>query len=404
MSLQKLFLYFPKNIHDSTLPINLHSMAAKLILNIIDCLVGDKFTNERKSQIFSQILGTFVAKLDNLQFDIQQLVSTNQSDESSESSKKDLKFLCKTLISRLKSILLGYRSCITSTIIHPNSIFCVSGFSLQDRYLFHDLFRSCLKCFSIIAIPWDLTKHLADCKDLDLAGLTHPLPLNVLSQEDKELADLFSYSFTIVDVAIFHDVLAANMSLLVQSCRENLALLAIPQYFLAISGVSKHFCSILIHFLMENIQELGNKPFDEAQIFLRLFKLVFLSVTVYPEENESVLLPYLSEIITISLRHSLKTKHPLNYFLLLKSLFRSIGGGRYELLYKEVLPLLPLLLETLNSMLKNTTNKQLVELFVELCLTAPVRLSTLLPHLSWLMKPLLVALGSSNELVIQGLF
>ena len=106
-----------------------------------------------------------------------------------------------SLLADLRSILLGYRSCSTSSIIHPNSIFCVFGFSLQDRCLFHELFRSCLKCFSIIAIPWDLKNHLADCKDLELAGLTHPLPLNVLPQEDKELVDLFSYSFTIIEVA-----------------------------------------------------------------------------------------------------------------------------------------------------------------------------------------------------------
>lgn len=38
-------------------------------------------------------------------------------------------------------------------------------------------------------------------------------------------------------------------------------------------------------------------------------------------------------------------KEPFNYFLLLRSLFRSIGGGSYDLLYQEFLPLLPNLLQ-----------------------------------------------------------
>lgn len=38
-------------------------------------------------------------------------------------------------------------------------------------------------------------------------------------------------------------------------------------------------------------------------------------------------------------------KEPYNYFLLLRALFRSIGGGNHDLLYQEFLPLLPNLLQ-----------------------------------------------------------
>ena len=38
-------------------------------------------------------------------------------------------------------------------------------------------------------------------------------------------------------------------------------------------------------------------------------------------------------------------KEPYNYFLLLRALFRSIGGGSHDLLYQEFLPLLPDLLQ-----------------------------------------------------------
>ena len=43
------------------------------------------------------------------------------------------------------------------------------------------------------------------------------------------------------------------------------------------------------------------------------------------------------------------------------------------------------------------------DLFVELCLTVPVRLSSLLPYLPMLMDPLVSALNGSQTLVSQGL-
>lgn len=118
-------------------------------------------------------------------------------------------------------------------------------------------------------------------------------------------------------------------------------------------------------------------------------------------------------------------KEPYNYFLLLRALFRSIGGGSHDLLYQEFLPLLPNLLEgtsitrqrcysrTLTSLylflaglnrLQSGLHKQhMKDLFVELCLTVPVRLSSLLPYLPMLMDPLVSALNGSNVLISQGL-
>ena len=43
------------------------------------------------------------------------------------------------------------------------------------------------------------------------------------------------------------------------------------------------------------------------------------------------------------------------------------------------------------------------DLFVELCLTVPVRLSVLLPYLHMLMDPLVSALNGSKMLISQGL-
>ena len=132
---------------------------------------------------------------------------------------------------------------------------------------------------------------------------------------------------------------------------------------------------------------------------------------------------------------------PYNYFLLLRALFRSIGGGglghrsedsdllghlvllsfpplpsppfpplpspphpitgSHELLYQEFLPLLSSLLQGLNRLQSGIHKQYMKDLFVELCLTVPVRLSSLLPYLHMLMDPLVSALNGSQTLVSQ---
>lgn len=55
--------------------------------------------------------------------------------------------------------------------------------------------------------------------------------------------------------------------------------------------------------------------------------------------------PHLHKIVNSSMELAQSAKEPYNYFLLLRALFRSIGGGSHDLLYQEFLPLLPNLLQ-----------------------------------------------------------
>lgn len=148
---------------------------------------------------------------------------------------------------------------------------------------------------------------------------------------------------------------------------------------------------------------MGTADVKKSSILLRLFKLSFMAVTLFSQQNEQVLLPHVSKIITKSIQLSTTAEEPMNYFLLLRSLFRSIGGGRFEHLYKEILPLLEMLLDVLNNLLLTARKPAERDLFVELSLTVPARLSNLLPHLSYLMRPLVVALRAGSDLVGQGL-
>ncbi len=55
----------------------------------------------------------------------------------------------------------------------------------------------------------------------------------------------------------------------------------------------------------------------------------------------------------------------------------------------------------LNRLQSGAHRQQMRELFVELCLTVPVRLSSLLPYLPLLMDPLVCALNGTPNLVQQ---
>ena len=126
-------------------------------------------------------------------------------------------------------------------------------------------------------------------------------------------------------------------------------------------------------------------------------------MSLFTVENEKMLKPHLHTLVKRSLELALKAKEPYNYFLLLRALFRSIGGGNHDLLYQEFLPLLSILLQSLNELQTGLHKQHLKDLFVELCLTVPVRLSSLLPFLPLLMDPLVSALNGSQTLVSQGL-
>lgn len=183
---------------------------------------------------------------------------------------------------------------------------------------------------------------------------------------------------------------------------QNHELLVIPQSLLSNENVSQHFVAILFRFLSARLPDLGNSNKENTSVMLRLYKMSFMAVTIFPEKNEPVLLPHLSNLIMKSLKLASQAAEPNSYYLLLRALFRSIGGGRFEILYNEVLPLLQTLLEQLNALLKSA-DKSRKDLFAELILTVPVRLSVLLPYLSYLMRPLVHALQAGSELVSQGL-
>ena len=341
----------------------------------------------------------------------------------------------KTILHAIRAIRSSFMQSVSGSMDVDNHNFVVGGFSEDEALIFMQIFKDGFKCFDYF-----ISDHFGP--DGLMIGECVDRHASTLSKDEKDVMECFASIFNFVEPSLFQEIFSLEIPYLFDYIMTNTGMQIFPQYLLGLINMqsshapnfinySTSFASLLIKFLVDRMEMLGGENLIQSTTILKLFKLVFLAITKYPEKNEAVLRPYVGTIILKAMTFSSKSKDPLHYFLLLRSLFRSIGGGRFESLYQEVLPLLEVLLEGLNALLATAHNPQMKDLFVELCLTVPVRLSVLLPYLSFvdqasymqdsrmwhfslpihcilfyqvsLMKPLVLALQAGHDLVSQGL-
>ncbi|KAF9581361.1 hypothetical protein BGW38_001654, partial [Lunasporangiospora selenospora] len=434
--LAKTVYIYSRNLHDPSLASSIQTMCAKLLLNLVDCIV--RIPNGEGKILLIKILDTFTNKFAALNlafpgilkqaerkkngeetnneddFDYEKARSMHTASSSTESQvdhAKDGRFLFKNLVAGLKTVLINLKNLNEAT--SAKNLTETAGaktpttpdYTQEQSEIFTRLFQEGLKCFDYYTLDNVENQIVPPKQGNEKPSLEVPSTgrMGPTSKEEKETLEHFALVFTIADPAIFQEVFTSQMGFLFDQTLHNSSLQQIPQFFLANENVSQNFAGILFRFLVDRLDKLGGEDQNYSSVILRLFKLAFMAVTLFPDANETVLQPHLGNIIMNSIKYSTKAKEPINYFILLRSLFRSIGGGRFELLYNEVKPLLQVLLEGLNGLLALANKQHMRELFVELCLTVPVRLSVLLPYLNYLMNPLVLALQASPELVSQGL-
>jgi transformation/transcription domain-associated protein len=443
--IRKTIEVYTKNLHDDFPGTSFQTMSAKLLLNMAECIsklepkqdarhflimilnaIGDKFSamnrqydNAKKlSEQFTPAsiditAENYLAEKDHAPdwdeidiFNATPIKTSNPRDKSTD-PVADNKFLFKNLLHGLKNLFYQLRNTNPARLkdeaepsVFPANWNEVSfGYTAEELAILTKLFREGCRVFRYYSID----KQQNETQNLSTSELLAAQHMMTGSKDEKELLEAFATVFHHIDPATFHEIFHSEIPHLYEMCFEHSPLLHIAQFLLASEATSPSFCGMLLHFLMQKIDEVGTADIKKASILLRLFKLSFMAVTLFAAQNEQVLLPHVTKIATKAIQLSTTAEDPMNYFLLLRSLFRSIGGGRFEHLYKELLPLLEMLLEVLNNLLDAARKPSERDLFVELILTVPARLSNLLPHLSYLMRPLVVALGAGSDLVGQGL-
>ena len=436
---------YTKNLHDDYPGTSFQTMSAKLLLNMAECIaklenkedgrhflimilnaMGDKFaamnrqyhnaikmSKQYANQSMEATPEDFMAKpnqppdWDEIDiFNATPIKTWNPRDRESDPVTNN-KFLFKNLLHGLKNLFYQLRICnpqhIGSSIDPANAPAnwheVSYGYDAEEVEVFIKLLREGAYVFRY----YGLDQPPTDYQSMTASELLGNQYMVASGKEEKELLESFGTVFHHVDLATFHEVFHSEIPHLYDMMFEHPALLHIPQFLLASEATSPAFAGMLLQFLMPRIEDVGSKDIKKASILLRLFKLAFMAVTLFSVQNEQVLLPHVTKLITKSIQLSTTAEEPIHYFILLRSLFRSIGGGRFEHLYKEILPLLEMLLEVLNNLLLSARKPSDRDLYVELSLTVPARLSNLLPHLSYLMRPLVVALRAGPELVGQGL-
>ncbi|RAH67424.1 histone acetyltransferase TRA1 [Aspergillus aculeatinus CBS 121060] len=436
---------YTKNMHDDFPGTSFQTMSAKLLLNMAERIakledkrearyflimildaIGDKFASMnyqfnnavKVSKMYKETKKDlepsaekylaekeFPPDWDEIDiFSASPIKTSNPRDRGGDPVSDNI-FLFKNLINGLKTIFHQLKNCNPEHIqIDPNSVPInwseVSyGYNAEEVRVIKKLFHEGARVFKYYGVDQS-PPEVNYSSPFDFLASQYTAPM---SREEKELLESFGTVFHCIDTATFHEVFHSEIPYLHDLMFEHGALLHLPQFFLASEATSPAFSGMVLQYLMDRIHEVGTSDMTKAKILLRMFKLSFMAVTLFSVQNEQVLHPHVTKIVTKCIELSVTAEEPMNYFLLLRSLFRSIGGGRFELLYKEILPLLEMLLETFNNLLVAARKPQERDLYVELTLTVPARLSHLLPHLSYLMRPIVVALRADSDLVGQGL-
>uniref|UniRef100_A0A8D0S4C7 Transformation/transcription domain associated protein n=1 Tax=Sus scrofa TaxID=9823 RepID=A0A8D0S4C7_PIG len=444
---------FAKNIDDESLPSSIQTMSCKLLLNLVDCI---RSKSEQESgngrDVLMRMLEVFVLKFHTIaRYQLSAIFKKckpqselgaveaalpgvpaapaapgpapspapvpapappppptpappvtpapvppfeKQGEKDKEDKQTfqvtDCRSLVKTLVCGVKTITWGITSCKA-----PGEAQFIPNKQLQPKetQIYIKLVKYAMQALDIyqvqIAGNGQTYIRVANCQ-------------TVRMKEEKEVLEHFAGVFTMMNPLTFKEIFQTTVPYMVERISKNYALQIVANSFLANPTTSALFATILVEYLLDRLPEMGSNV-ELSNLYLKLFKLVFGSVSLFAAENEQMLKPHLHKIVNSSMELAQTAKEPYNYFLLLRALFRSIGGGSHDLLYQEFLPLLPNLLQGLNMLQSGLHKQHMKDLFVELCLTVPVRLSSLLPYLPMLMDPLVSALNGSQTLVSQGL-
>ncbi|KAI4179268.1 MAG: hypothetical protein L6R41_007934, partial [Letrouitia leprolyta] len=382
---------FSKNLHDNFPGTSFQTMSAKLLLNMADSIaklddkkearhflimilsaIADKFaamnrqyhnavklSKQYEDQATSTGPENHLADGDQLpdwdEIDIFSAtpIRTSNPRDRGANPVEDNKFLFKNLLGGLKGMFYQLKECnpeappMDATNAPTNWQDISYGYNAEEVEIIMKLFREGAYVFRYYSTEKPST-------DIPYSSPVEFLANHYMVQvgkEEKDLLETFATVFHSIDPAAFHEVFYSEIPRLYEMMFEHMTLLHIPQFFLASEATSPHFAGMLLQFLMNKIGEVGTADVRKSSILLRLFKLSFMAVTLFAVQNEIVLLPHITSIITKSIQLSTTAEEPMNYFYLLRSLFRSIGGGRFEALYKEILPLLEMMLEVLNNLL-----------------------------------------------------
>eukprot|EP00956_Cyclotella_meneghiniana_P027771 scaffold63107_cov81-Cyclotella_meneghiniana.AAC.1 len=224
----------------------------------------------------------------------------------------------------------------------------------------------------------------------------------------REIIEFYSAAFSLADSTECSNIkrtLAPNLPFIMDEIEKDTELIYLFRHLLLGSGksISYEACDVTLTYLMDNIAVLGCFELENprslstrAQNLFNLFTIVFNSLQKYAR-NEVALLPHLCMFIPECIRRSMEIKiWPGPYLCIVQVLFRTLVPGKFEASVRELIPLVPSLLNGLYRIYCATTQDALRSMIIELMLRVPARLTVQLPHLPLQVKIIIPALQSNR--------
>jgi hypothetical protein len=459
--LSKIVLVFSRVLHDATVPPSTQYTAVKTLLSVVDSVFQSKDRDIQMARdILVRVLRTFVEKLSSLQLNTSDQGEFGRSCDVVSFGHEEHSSTDATSSDGNEDPVKGRKNIIRAIVVGSKSlIWYINNFSMPKEKERPETPQAHLvaneEVYSGLSKITHTERSLID--QYIVFALPSILSLKRSSSGDEEVSDMetgehyrdtlthFAAGFTSLDSYDLRRILGPRLHMFVEAVKDDPTTIVVPRHLLsANAATSFEFCTIMLNFLVDRMDKLvlsteegiqflpvtsddeASSPaqikrltdlemIDEIQpkdtmqsisnAYLQLYERILKSLSSYPE-NERALRPHLKTIVATCLRCSLeKTCFKAdNYCMLLRYVFRSISAGKFEESYRELLPLIPIVLNGLYRILSSSQLVSLRHTLVELVLTIPARLSSLLPHLNLLLRVIVLSLEStSDDLVNLGL-
>ena len=327
---------------------------------------------------------------------------------------KEIKYLMKTIIWGLKQIIAQLASSRFSEFAESvEGVANGFGFDIVEINYLSKYFSLGLQCVNVLYS----TKLGNDHKIVPVESSDTDN-----KNEAKEIIELFSNSFFSVDSSIIRHILERNLDLILELGMKESMFLGVIQQFLSNSKHASHAFDVLLSFLVSKLKHLSHPVTmyhrfssnernsssyingQRSSILLRLFKFAFGSVTLN-QSNEIFLRSRLRTIIMMCLNHAQESRVSVNYYFVLRTLFKSVTTLKSDACYYEISSLIPALLNGLRQLLVRTRHEAVQNILIELCLTIPAKLRALIPHfqdlLDLLIRALHIRVGELSQLGLR---
>ncbi|KAH9611581.1 hypothetical protein KSS87_004438 [Heliosperma pusillum] len=407
--LSRIIYLFSSNMHDASLSLSIHTTCARLMLNLVEPIYDkgvDQTSMDDARILLVRILDSFVGKFSTFKRTIPQLLEESEEGKDRSSLKAKLELPVQAVLNLqvptehskeisdcrhlVKTLIMGMKT-IFWTITHVHTPHSQAAHGLASP-------SPGLSAF----------KGLREDEVWKACGVlksgVHCLVIFKDTDDEKDMLGHFSHTLAILEPRDLMDMFSLCMPDLFECMISNNQLVLIFSTLLQAAKVFRPFADVLINFLVSSkLDVLKNPDSPEAKLVLHLSNLLFAAVTKFPSDSERILLPHVPVIIEVCMKNTTEVEKPIGYLQLLRTMFRALAGGKFELILRELIPTLQPCLNMLLAMLEGPAGEDMRDLLLELCLTLPARLSSLLPFLPRLMKPLVLCLKASYELVSLGL-